>query len=46
MADSAGEFDDIADAVEIALQDGEYVLQGKNASSPGDHGAVAECVRF
>lgn len=41
-----GEFDDIADAVEIALQDGEYVLQGKNASSPADHGAVAECVRF
>lgn len=41
-----GAFGDIDDAVEITLQDGAYVLQGKNAATPGDHGAVAQCVRF
>lgn len=41
-----GAFDDIADAVEIALEDGEYVLRGEELSDPGSHGAVAQCVRF
>ncbi|MDO5371486.1 hypothetical protein, partial [Paracoccus sp. (in: a-proteobacteria)] len=41
-----GQFDTIADAVEIGLQNGEYVLQGTDATDPSNHGAVAECVRF
>ncbi|WP_134724329.1 S1 family peptidase [Paracoccus luteus] len=42
-----GDFDDPRDSVEITVTaDQEYALTGTDSASPGNHGAVAQCVRF
>lgn len=41
-----GDFDDPRDSVEIEARPEGYFLTGHDTSSPGNHGAVAQCVRF
>ncbi|WP_265502581.1 S1 family peptidase [Paracoccus beibuensis] len=42
-----GSFEDPRDAVEISVSpEGEYVLSGHDPAASGNHGAVAQCVRF
>jgi hypothetical protein len=40
-----GSMDHQSDMVQIEVQDGEFVLSGRNAGS-GSHGALARCARF